>query len=215
VGYAHGAAGIGDPLLDLVDASGDVAARETARGAAEWVTRLAEPALADGSGREWPPEEGGDPFGPIWCHGSAGVGQFLAHAAEHDLVPEAGNLTDAAAFAVGVGGRSLGPAQCHGLAGSIEFLLDRFRATGDDRHLAEARTLERLLEAFAVETPAGLAWYADRVGVVSPSYMVGYAGVAMCLLRLADPEHRPRQLSREGFAFRAAGPTPQIPAPAR
>jgi hypothetical protein len=203
VGYAHGAAGIGDPLLDLVDTTGDIAARDTARGAAEWVARLAEPALADGSGRVWPPEEGGVPMGPIWCHGSAGVGQFLAHAAEHDLVSGAAGLADAAARSVALGGRSLGPAQCHGLAGSIEFLLDRFRATADERHLAEARMLERLLEAFSVQTASGVAWYSDRTGIVSPSYMVGYAGVAMCLLRLADPERRPRQLSLEGFAFRA------------
>jgi hypothetical protein len=34
--------------------------------------------------------------------------------------------------------------------------------------------------------------------------MVGYAGVAVCLLRLADAGIRPTQLSRKGFRYRAA-----------
>jgi hypothetical protein len=33
--------------------------------------------------------------------------------------------------------------------------------------------------------------------------MTGGAGIAMCLLRLADPDHRPRQLSRSGFSYRS------------
>jgi hypothetical protein len=39
----------------------------------------------------------------------------------------------------------------------------------------------------------------DFQNVYSPDYVVGYAGVAVTLLRLADPERLPRQLSRTGF----------------
>jgi hypothetical protein len=204
-GYAHGAAGIGDGLLDFTDVTGDVETREAARRACEWIARLATPSLADGTGRSWPVEEGAEPAGAVWCHGAGGIGQFLDHAALLKLLPEAGTLAEAAARTVAAAGRSLGPVQCHGLAGCIEFLLDRFRADQDERHLEEARVLERLLDAFAVDSPAGPAWYSDHPTLVAPGYMVGYTGVAMCLLRLADPERRPRQLSREGFAFRAGG----------
>lgn len=38
-----------------------------------------------------------------------------------------------------------------------------------------------------------------RADLVTPDYMVGYSGVAMTLLRLADPRQRPRQLSIAGF----------------
>jgi hypothetical protein len=44
-----------------------------------------------------------------------------------------------------------------------------------------------------------LTWPGDGPDVFAPDYMTGYAGVAVCLLRLADPERLPHQLSREGF----------------
>ena len=73
----------------------------------------------------------------------------------------------------------------------------RYRAA----RLEEARTLARLLDAFALERGGHLAFSIDGPRVVTPGYMVGYAGVAMCLLRLADPHRRPHQLSRAGFRY--------------
>jgi hypothetical protein len=55
-----------------------------------------------------------------------------------------------------------------------------------------------LLEAFASEQDGLLLFPSESPGTFSPDYMVGYAGIAMCLLRLSDPE-RPHQLSRRGF----------------
>jgi len=37
--------------------------------------------------------------------------------------------------------------------------------------------------------------------IFTPDYMVGYGGVAACILRLREPEQRPRQLSRAGFRY--------------
>jgi hypothetical protein len=74
-----------------------------------------------------------------------------------------------------------------------------FQATGDGAYLAEARSLARLLEAFSHEKDGLLVWPSDAPETFSPDYMTGYAGVAVCLLRLADPEELPHQLSREGF----------------
>lgn len=45
---------------------------------------------------------------------------------------------------------------------------------------------------------------ADLGDVFTPDYMVGYAGVALCLLRLSDPERQPHQLSLRGFRHRLA-----------
>jgi lantibiotic modifying enzyme len=102
--------------------------------------------------------------------------------------------------------------QCHGLAGTIELLLDVYQATGERAYLAEARSLARLMQTFAVERDGLLLWPSDTVVDYSPSYMIGYVGVAMSLLRLAAPERLPHQLSRRGFQHR--GPASSSTGPA-
>ena len=89
--------------------------------------------------------------------------------------------------------------QCHGLAGNIELLLDAYQLFGEPAYLREARSLARLLEAFASEHDGRLVWPSESPLTFSPDYMVGYVGVAACLLRLADPEHVPHLLTRETF----------------
>ena len=199
LGYAHGAAGIGDVLLDLFEATQDSRFLEPAQGAARWLGREARPTLDDDSGLGWPPAQRARLFAAFWCHGSAGIGQFFLHAASLGVVPGAMGMAERAARMVAQATRWACPAQCHGLSGSIEFLLDMFQATGQAAYLTDARTLARLLDASASERDGGLVWPSESPTVFSPDYMTGYAGVAVCLLRLADPERLPRQLSRAGF----------------
>lgn len=204
LGYAHGAAGIADVLLDLAEATDDRRFLMAARQAAHWLLRLAVPVLGDGSGFNWPSVEDAKPAAPFWCHGSTGIGRFLLHAAALDLIPDAADAAARAAAAVARAARWAGPTQCHGLAGNIEYLLDVYQATGDGAYLTEVRSLGRLLDAFVIERNEGLMYPSDSPTVFGPDYMVGYAGVAPCLLRLADPESRPHLLSRAGFRHRAA-----------
>jgi len=207
LGYAHGAAGIADALLDLFDATADERFLSAARSAGRYLRRLAVRVLDDGSGLDWPSTEGDQVFGPYWCHGATGVGRFLLHAAELDALGDAGELAACAARTTALASQRAGPTQCHGLAGKIEFLLDMFQTTKDPAYLGEARRLARLLEAHATERDGLLMWPSDSPTTFTPDYTVGYAGVAVCLLRLADPERVPHQLSRRGFAFRAARST--------
>ncbi|MDQ4127842.1 MAG: protein kinase, partial [Actinomycetota bacterium] len=93
LGYAHGAAGIADTLLDLFEATEDERFLSAARGAGRWLVRLAIPVLDDDSGLEWPAIKGEPPFGAAWCHGSTGVGRFFLHAAQLDALPEASAIT--------------------------------------------------------------------------------------------------------------------------
>ena len=79
-----------------------------------------------------------------------------------------------------------------------------YAETEDRSYLAEARSLARLLEAFSREKDGLLVWSSDSPEVYSPDYMTGYAGVAVCVLRLGDPEKLPRQLSRPGLRHRRA-----------
>ena len=205
LGYAHGTAGIADALLDLFDVTGDERWGTLARRAAAVLTGRAIPILEDGSGLDWPMTAGGSPFGPFWCHGAAGMGRFFLHAAKarihaHGLL----GLACRAAKAVAACTRDANPTQCHGLAGNIEFLLDLYQFTGNEATLHEAQVLAQCLETFASERDGMLLWPSEDPDTFTPEHMSGYAGVALCMLRLADPDHVPHQLSRAGFRFRSS-----------
>lgn len=205
LGYAHGAAGIADALLDLFEATADGRFLLAAQSAGRWLVRQAVVTLRDGSGLDWPSVEGGTASMPFWCHGAAGIGRFFLHAAELDALPQARSTAERAAASVIMGARAAGPTQCHGLSGNIEFVLDAFQATGDYGYMREVWQLARLLEAFATERGEGLVWSSESPTVFSPDYMTGYAGVAMCLLRLAAAERLPHQLSLRGFQYKGQG----------
>ncbi len=199
LGYGHGAAGIADALLDLYEATGDARFLDGARGAARWLARLAVPSLDDASGLNWPVIEGASPTHFFWCHGATGIGKFFLHAAAFDLVPNARDFAERAARAVACGARWAGISQCHGLAGNIEYLLDLFQATGARAYLAECNSLAFLLQAQITERKDARIELLESSEMFAEDYMMGSAGVAVCLLRLSDPERVPHQLSRRGF----------------
>jgi lantibiotic modifying enzyme len=204
LGYAHGAAGIADTLLDLFEVTQNERFLTLALGAFRLLERLALPALTDQSGLNWPLyafDKKREMAGIYWCHGATGIGKFLLHMDELKLASQTHELVRRAARTVAHGARWIGPTQCHGLAGNSEFLLDMFQWTGDQTYYTEALTLAGLLETFAVEQKGRLVWPADDPSCISPDYLIGYAGVLSCLLRLADPKHRPHLLSRRGFAL--------------
>ena len=192
LGYAHGAAGIGDVLLDLFAATHDERFLAAAQDTGRWLAQLAVPALDDNSGLNWTNRVGDrNATHLFWCHGATGIGRFFLHLARREALPEAATIAARAARAVARGARWASPTQCHGLAGNIEFLLDMFQATGETAYLSEARAQARLLDSFATEQDGLLVWPSELSDLISPSYMVGYAGVALCQLRLSDPENLP------------------------
>ncbi|MBI2761817.1 MAG: protein kinase [Chloroflexi bacterium] len=198
LGYAHGAAGIADTLLDLYQVVGDERYRAAAAGAGRWLARLAQRTGSErAAGLDWPDTEGGALNGGLWCHGALGVGRFFLHAARLNLLADAEAIALGAARTAARTARWAGPVLCHGLAGKITFLLDVYLATGDGVWLEEARALGRLVEAFAVERDSQVQVSSETTGSISPDFMVGYAGIAYCLLRLAAPD--------QGTAGRALG----------
>lgn len=198
LGYAHGAAGIGDVLLDLFDVTHDERFLVAAQGAGRWLKRLARPVLDDGSGLNWPVTEDSPSMMTFWCHGAAGIGRFMLHLHQLDAMPSAWEFAERAARAVARGARWAGATQCHGLAGNIELLLDMYQACGDAGYLCEARALACLLNTFARDVDGVLHWVTDS-DVSNPGFTAGYAGVATCLLRLAHPETQPHPLSAARF----------------
>lgn len=193
LGYAHGAAGIGDALLDLYSATGATRFLRAAQDAATWLTNLAAPALDDGSGLNWPSEVGLVPTHVFWCHGAAGIGKFFLHAAQLGVIPDALSIAARAARTVARGSRWAGPSQCHGLAGNIEFLLDMFEVTHDPEHMAASALLTRLLITQIADSNAMVDWSDEATELSSPDYMLGYGGVAATLARLCGAGQMPRQ----------------------
>lgn len=196
LGYAHGAAGIGDALLDLYRATSQGRFLDAALATARWLHRQSMPSLVDGAGLSWPSTPGGPPASPFWCHGSTGIARFFLKLADTapGAFPEALPTAERAAQTVINASRWSGTTVCHGLAGNIELLLDMYLSTQNEAYLSEARNLARILETMSTERHANLVWPSDSVGVITPDYMVGYSGVAVVLLRLSDPACTPHLL---------------------
>jgi hypothetical protein len=68
--------------------------------------------------------------------------------------------------------------------GRIEFLLDVYEHTAENRWRQAAQELSQLLMAFASHTAHGCVFVNDK-GEPTPNYMTGYAGIALTPLRLA------------------------------
>jgi tRNA A-37 threonylcarbamoyl transferase component Bud32 len=203
LGYAHGAAGIGDALIDLYEATGDSKFLEAAAGAARWIAALAVPTTDEGStGLNWARSERTPLTEGFWCHGAGGIGLFLLRASQFGILEGAFELAHRAALTVGRNVRWAMPIYCHGLAGNIGFLLDMYQATGDSRYWSEARSLGRILGTFATEINGLFVWGSEAPTKFTSVYTVGFSGIATCLLRLSNPERMPQQLSRAGFRYR-------------
>jgi hypothetical protein len=207
LGYAHGAAGIADSLLDLADVDSDPLWLDLVDGA---VRTLASQAVTMPNGDvqgggdavplAWPRVEGGELTRPAWCHGAAGIGRFLLRAAQAGI-PDAERLALGAASATATAVYRGLAGQCHGLSGAVEFLLDVYQATADPAHLEVARQLESTMAVYSFVSEGHLQWIGELPDLGSHEYAVGSSGVIPCLLRLAEPEGRPTQLSRAGFRW--------------
>jgi lantibiotic modifying enzyme len=201
LGYAHGAAGIGDALLDLFLATGDDRFLEASQAAGRWL--LGKAVRRSDSGLNWPTLDAAAdrPAGAFWCHGAAGIGRFFLNLSAAGVFPDAFETARDAARTVSASSRRVGPTQCHGIAGNIEFMLDMYQMTRSDGFLNDALYLTRILETFSRERNERLVWLSDAPRIITPDYMVGYAGVAVCFLRLGSPDDRPHQLSVRGFRW--------------
>jgi serine/threonine protein kinase len=200
LGYAYGAAGIADALLDLYQVTNDQRFLPLITGASRWLQQQAITVLEDGSGLSWPvSEKRTGPAGLSWIHGVTGIGKFFLRLALMNVTPDAWESARQAARTVIRAARWTDPTQNHGLAGNIEFLLDMYQATGEQTFLREAHAFARLLDAFAQQQNGQLVFSSDFPILFTPDYMLGYGGIALCLLRLSEPEQMPHQLSCDGF----------------
>jgi hypothetical protein len=82
-------------------------------------------------------------------------------------------------------------------------LLDLVQVAGKQQYREAAFELAELLCAFAVERDDRLLWPSESPITFTPDYQVGYAGILLTLLRLADQKH-PHQLSLKGLSYQPA-----------
>lgn len=177
LGYAHGAAGIGDALLDAYSATQE--SRFSAAAFSVWETlRMA---MSDGV---FPVSINGPYAAPFWCHGAGGIAKFIFHLSRTKVGEVSESLLDTIGDRLVHGARWAGPVLCHGLAGNIDALLDLYDLTGSRQGATGAQDLANLLGYLKVETAAGPAYLGDGPEPY-PDFMVGYGGVLSVLARLA------------------------------
>ncbi|MDQ4025641.1 MAG: lanthionine synthetase C family protein, partial [Actinomycetota bacterium] len=179
-GFAHGTAGVGYFLLAAALATGRSECLELAERAGE---TLLSNAIVDDGVALWGPAPGDKPTAPYWCHGSAGIGTFLARL--HRVTGNDRFQTMAGMSAQAVIENSwrgvLG--QCHGLAGNGEFLLDLAQGVDGERYAAMAGQLARLIVASRAHRE-GQVMFHDEQGYPSPAWADGASGILAFLLRL-------------------------------
>jgi predicted Ser/Thr protein kinase len=185
-GYAHGAAGIADALLDLYGATGDDRLLSAAVEAGSFLTAGAEP-IAGGRGVAWPLSPGEERAGPAWCTGAGGIARFLSRLGRLAEVPGRADLVTRSAWSVARVARWAAPIQCHGLLGNAELLVDITADDQDPAYLAEAWSLGELAETYLFEPGTTRPRVLDNLENADHGYLSGTAGALLAYLRLADP----------------------------
>ncbi|NVJ07664.1 type 2 lantipeptide synthetase LanM [Myxococcus sp. AM001] len=197
-GMAHGAAGISLALLRLFARTGDARLRDAAIAGMEYERGLYTP-----EERNWPDlrvgakelaaaAEGTEHFLWAWCTGAPGIGlarlsglPFVDDTAVREELAIALDSTLARGF-----GRNHG--LCHGDLGNADFLLEAAATLGDSE-------LQERTNAVAGGILRGISEHGYLFGLQgsteTPGMMVGLAGIAYGLARLAMPERLPSLLA--------------------
>jgi lantibiotic biosynthesis protein len=189
-GYLHGAAGIGHGLAELFGVTGEARFRDASERAFDyersWLdTRMGTwpdlRGVARRAGRDVPV-----PPSDSWCNGSLGIALSRLRAAE--LVASEPLLREAD-MALAACNRYVGNllvsapedfSLCHGAAGAADVLLHATNGSGD----LAAKLGRWGIELYARPTarfPCGVPQGA------TPGLLLGFAGIGMFYLRLADP----------------------------
>ena len=193
-GFSHGAAGIGWALLQLASVTGEKRFYAAGLGAFEY-----ERSLYSSEEKNWPDlrrPDGDDKyesrFAMAWCHGAPGIGLSrllsLPHLDDHEVRSEIQVALDTTL----VHGFGHGHSLCHGDSGNLELLLEASLTLGKSHWHAEVRRVAGIL----LESISQNGWLCGNpIGVESPGFMTGLAGIGYELLRLAEPMRVPSVLA--------------------
>jgi lantibiotic modifying enzyme len=202
-GFSHGAAGIAAALLQLAARTGEERFREVALRALAFDRSLFVPELGNWADlRVFPsrtpssgnPSGGGQPAISsmvAWCHGAAGIG--LARLATLDQLDDVRTREeiDDALNATTRFGFAINHSLCHGALGNAELLLTAARTLDRPR---DHEALERATSEIVASLEANGPVTGVPLGVETPGFMTGLAGMGYELLRLAEPGKVPAAL---------------------
>lgn len=198
-GISHGAAGAILALLRLWSVTGDVRMRQTALDGLAF-----ERSLYSSEHKNWPDLragaaefsglDNGEHYMCAWCHGAPGIGRARVAGLPYLDTPEVREDINRAVFTTLDKGFGTGHSLCHGDLGNLDFLLAAARTLGDETlHDRVYRIAGGILNSI---TDSG--WLFGLPGnIENPGLMVGLAGVAYELARLAEPTRLPSPLALE------------------
>jgi lantibiotic modifying enzyme len=203
-GFSHGTAGIAYALLHLAGRSGDERFRDCALSALEFDRSLFVPELGNWADlRVFPNRKpkGGrvDEDGPgeartnmvAWCHGAPGIGLARLAGLEHLDDDRTRIEIDVALDTTVRYGFAMNHSLCHGALGNIELLLTAAQVLGRD---ADRSALEHATSLVVASIEANGPVTGVPLGVETPGFMTGLAGIGYQLLRLAEPDAVPSAL---------------------
>jgi lantibiotic modifying enzyme len=125
-----------------------------------------------------------------WCHGAPGIG--LARLAALDQLGDtARDEIDIALSATTQFGFAMNHSLCHGALGNLELLLTAAQLLGRP---GDHDALERATALVVASIEANGPVTGVPLGVETPGFMTGLAGMGYELLRLAEPDNVPSAL---------------------
>ncbi len=193
LGLAHGIAGVALFFTLLHEATRETAWKSAALEIFDTLERHARPVHG---GWNWPGVIGEDECSRCqWSHGAPGIGMAFLKAYEifgELRLLRAALMAGEATFAYG--DLRQNATQCIGLAGCGDYLLELARVTREPRWLERANGFGRMTVAYRATLPEGDVWPTDGVGLYSPDFMYGGAGIGHFLLRLETQGELPMPL---------------------
>ena len=186
-GLAHGAAGIGLFLAETAALTGQSSYLRGADAAADTLLDSALGGRDGNGGWLWAQAPGDARLSIDWHSGSSGIGSFFIRLFHQTQREEHLGAARRAAEASWRGAKPSGSSVWRGVPGVCHFLLDMYRATGDNCYLHQATELGQVLIILAGRSGDTMLWWTDRLSQVDADLMGGNSGVGMLFLRLADP----------------------------
>jgi type 2 lantibiotic biosynthesis protein LanM len=203
-GFSHGTAGIAFSLLQLAARTGEDRFRQAALRALEYDRMLFVAEMNNWADlRVFPPRKT-DPdqvnelaVEPThksmvaWCHGAPGIGLGRLGGLGQIDDPKVRDEIDVALRTTVQYGFAMNHSLCHGALGNVELLLTAARLLNrPEDHEALARATALIVASIE----ANGAVTGVPLGVETPGFMTGLAGIGYELLRLAEPDKVPAAL---------------------
>jgi type 2 lantibiotic biosynthesis protein LanM len=190
-GFAHGNAGIAYALLALAEATGENRFQQAAVDAFAYERSLYSP-----EHRNWPDLRNSvvGRFASAWCHGAPGIGLSRMCSLRYWKDPLIEQEIETALSTTWSEGLGNNHSLCHGDLGNGDILLH----ASEVLHERRWRDYADQIAASALDRANVTGWVCGNpLGVESPGFMTGLAGIGYALLRLANPRRVPSVLALE------------------